>query len=98
MTQSISQSEAPARAAVSDEEIRTRTIRLLAEILERDPATVAGAQRLRADLGMDSLNALEFLSSLSHEFAIDLEVEEAYGLTTLDEVVALVAGRVRAQR
>ena len=44
---------------------------------------------------MDSLNALEFLSSLSQEFAIDLEVEDAFGLTTLDEVVALVASRVR---
>lgn len=89
---------APAPAATfTDDEIRTRTIKLLAEILERSPESVAGAQRLRADLGMDSLNALEFLSSLSHEFKIDLEVEEAFGVTTLDEVVALVASRVRAR-
>ncbi len=82
-------------ATLSDDEIRTRVVRLLAEILERDPASIANVQRLRADLGMDSLNALEFLSSLSHEFKIDLEVEEAFGITTLDEVVALVASRVR---
>lgn len=76
-------------------DIRPRVVRLLATILERDPATLTDVQQLRADLGMDSLNALEFLSSLSQEFAIDLEVEDAFGLTTLDEVVALVASRVR---
>lgn len=85
----------PTDAGPSDDEIRARIVRLLAGILERDPATVVGAQHLRADLGMDSLNALEFLSSLSHEFKIDLEIEEAFGLTTLDEVVALVATRAR---
>ncbi|MFO0608973.1 MAG: acyl carrier protein [Polyangiales bacterium] len=76
-------------------DIRPRVVRLLATILERDPASLTDVQQLRADLGMDSLNALEFLSSLSQEFAIDLEVEDAFGLTTLDEVVALVASRVR---
>ncbi len=76
-------------------DIRARVVRLLATILERDPATLTDVQQLRADLGMDSLNALEFLSSLSQEFAIDLEVEDAFGLTTLDEVVALVASRAR---
>jgi len=84
---------APPPPDVTD--IRARVVRLLATILERDPATLTDVQQLRADLGMDSLNALEFLSSLSQEFAIDLEVEDAFGLTTLDEVVALVASRVR---
>lgn len=95
MTQPSAESTATDVAKLSDDEIRTRVVRLLAEILERDPASIANVQRLRADLGMDSLNALEFLSSLSHEFKIDLEVEEAFGITTLDEVVALVASRVR---
>ena len=97
MTQPSAESTATDVAKLSDDEIRTRVVRLLAEILERDPASIANVQRLRADLGMDSLNALEFLSSLSHEFKIDLEVEEAFGVTTLDEVVALVAARVRAR-
>jgi len=87
-----------ARAVPSDDEIRARAVQLLATILERDPATVQQAHSLRADLGMDSLSALEFLSSLSHEFDIDLEVEETYGLTTLNEVVALVTQRVRGSR
>jgi|GEM_PF-423515 len=85
----------PARAVLSDDQIRARAVHLLATILERDPETVQQAHSLRADLGMDSLSALEFLSSLSHEFDIDLEVEETYGLTTLNEVVALVTQRVR---
>ena len=76
-------------------DIRARVVSLLATILERDPATLTDVQHLRADLGMDSPNVLEFLSSLSQEFAIDLEVEDAFGLTTLDEVVALVASHVR---
>ena len=98
MTTSAPQIDSPARALVTDDEIRARAVQLLATILERDPATVQQAHLLRADLGMDSLSALEFLSSLSHEFDIDLEVEETYGLTTLTEVVALVTERVRGSR
>ena len=98
MTTSAPQIDSPARALVTDDEIRARAVQLLATILERDPATVQQAHLLRADLGMDSLSALEFLSSLSHEFNIDLEVEETYGLTTLNEVVALVTQRVRGSR
>ena len=88
-------STTPDHAPTSDE-VRARILRMLATILERDPASITGAQHLRADLAMDSLSALEFLSTLSQEFSIDLEVEEAYGLTTLDEVVSLVHGRVHA--
>jgi acyl carrier protein len=80
----------------SDAEIRARAIGLLATILERDPETLETAHALRADLGMDSLSALEFLSALSHEFDINLEVEETYGLTTLDEVVSVVGQRLRS--
>lgn len=96
MTQTTASHDTPATpSTLSDADIRARTVKLLATILERDPSTVEGAHDLRADLGMDSLSALEFLSMISHEFSIDLAVEEAYGLTTLDEVVTLIASRVR---
>ena len=98
MTTTALPADAAPRSIPSDDEIRARAVQLLATILERDPETVQHAHQLRADLGMDSLSALEFLSSLSHEFNIDLEVEETYGLTTLDEVVTLVAERVRRVR
>lgn len=85
-------------APPSDVEIRARIVRILADILERDAESVSQAHHIRADLGMDSLNALEFLSAISHEFRIDLAVEDAFGITTMDEVVSLVGAQIRAQR
>lgn len=79
-------------------EVRARIVRVLAEIMERDVESVAQVKELRADLGMDSLHALEFLSCISHEFRIDLAVEDAFGITTLDEVVSLVSAQLEAQR
>jgi len=74
--------------------LREQTIRSIAEILEIDAATVKGSDRLREDLGMDSLGSLELLSSLSSELKIDLEVEEAMDLRTVDDAVEFVARHV----
>jgi acyl carrier protein len=79
-------------------EVRARIVRVLAEIMERDVESVSQVNELRADLGMDSLHALEFLSCISHEFRIDLAVEDAFGISTLDEVVSLVSAQLKAQR
>lgn len=70
---------------------RERVISLIAEILERDPATITGQARMREDLGMDSLGSLELLSSLSEELRVDFEAEEAMGIVTVDDACELVA-------
>jgi len=79
-------------------DLHARTVALIAEILEIDPASVRGSDRLREDLGMDSLGSLELLSSLSQELRVDLEAEAAMDIQTVDEAVAFIARHVPAER
>jgi acyl carrier protein len=63
-----------------------RIMELIAEIAELDdPGAIRPTDRLREDLGMDSLKSLELLSTVSEEFRLDLEMEAAMGITTLQD-------------
>ena len=79
-------------------DLHARTVALIAEILEIDPGSIRGSDRLREDLGMDSLGSLELLSSLSQELRVDLEAEAAMDIQTVDEAVAFIARHVPAAR
>jgi acyl carrier protein len=70
---------------------RERIIALVAEILELDdPSSIKSTDRLREDLGMDSLGSLELLSTISEELKLDLEMEDAMGISTIDDACAFV--------
>jgi acyl carrier protein len=70
---------------------RERLIALVADILEiDDPSSIRPSDRLREDLGMDSLGSLELLSTISEELRIDLEMEEAMGISTVEEAFAFI--------
>lgn len=73
---------------------RARTRALIADILEISSDTLVGRERLREDLGMDSLASMELLSSISAEFKLDLEPEDAAEINTVDDACAFVAARV----
>lgn len=77
---------------------RNRVVSLIAEILEVEPETVRLASRLREDLGMDSLQSLELLSTLSEELRIDLEMEEAMDISTVDDACSFVERSWMLQR
>jgi len=76
--------------ATNAEGRRRRTIEILAEILETDPARLRDGDRLREDLGLDSLQSLELLSMLSEELRVDLPMEEAMELSTVADACAFV--------
>jgi len=74
--------------ALSSDQLKRqeRILELIAEIMELDdPSTISPTDRLREDLGMDSLCSLELLSTVSEEFKLDLEMEAAMGITTLQD-------------
>ena len=81
----------------SEQERQTQIFHLIATIAETDRANVRGDQRLREDLGMDSLGALELLSSISEALGIDLDVEEAMDLRTVDDAWTFVEKSYREQ-
>jgi acyl carrier protein len=69
---------------------RTSTLSLLAEIAEVDVRSLRGTDRLREDLGMDSLSSLELLSTLGDQLRIDLEIEDAMDIRTVDDACSFV--------
>ena len=78
-------------------EWRTKVTALIAEIRELDAATIMGESRLREDLGMDSLNSLELLSGLGEQFKLDLPIEDALALVTVDDACVFVMAAWKAQ-
>lgn len=66
----------------------------IAEILEIEPASIERKARMREDLGMDSLGSLELLSTLSRELNVDLEIEEAMEIETVEDTLKFVEAHV----
>ncbi len=95
---SASRSELAESAESNESGRRARIFEMIAEVLEIDPKTVHATDRLREDLGMDSLGSLELLSLISHELAIDLEMEEAMGIGTVADACAFVEKNYAQQR
>jgi acyl carrier protein len=81
-----------------EEEARRVTLATLAEIAQTGVDTIRGGQRLREDLGMDSLQSLELLSTIGEALKIDLDIEEAMGIQTVDDACAFVTRKYKEQK
>lgn len=68
---------------------------VLSHHLGLDPARLVGAARLDEDLGLDSLGLTEALLTLEDELAISIPEPVQDGLATFDDLVAVVASRLR---
>lgn len=69
---------------------RERVLTLVASVVKQDPGAIRGADRLREDLGMDSLASLDLLSRIGDELDVDIELDDAMGLETVDQACAFV--------
>lgn len=76
---------------------RAIALTVLAEIAEMDRSSLRGDDRLREDLGMDSLSSLELLSTIGEQLSVDLQIEEAMDIRTVDDACAFVERQCRAQ-
>jgi acyl carrier protein len=83
---------------IREDNVRESTFAILAEIAEVELAGIRGTDRLREDLGMDSLSSLELLSSLGEKLQVDLEIEEAMDIRTVDDACAFVERQYRQAR
>ncbi|MFO0601964.1 MAG: acyl carrier protein [Polyangiales bacterium] len=59
---------------------------LIAEIVERDPATIADDVPLR-DLGVDSMQAIEIITDLEKRYKLKIAESEYRHVSTLSSVV-----------
>ena len=76
---------------------RELALSVLAEIAEVERSSIRGDDRLREDLGMDSLSSLELLSTLGEQLNLDLQIEEAMGIRTVDDACAFVERQCRTR-
>ncbi len=80
-----------------EEQSRQVTLALLAEIAEANPLEIRGDQKLREDLGLDSLQSLELLSCIGEKLKIELDIDKAMDIRTVDDACAFVAREYHEQ-
>lgn len=73
-------------------EIQERILAIIFELTGIQPGEIRLEHHLREDLGMDSVSSMELVSMLSEEFDIDVDIEEAMQVTTVQGVLDM-AGR-----
>jgi acyl carrier protein len=72
-----------------DDRVRT----LISQVTAVPADQMQDGDRLREDLGMDSVASMELISMLSEELDVDVEMEEAAQVLTVGQVVALAKSR-----
>jgi len=81
---------------VDRKQVADRVYTIVAELTSTTRAEIKGGDRLREDLGLDSMQSMELLSRVSEEFEIDPDMEKVMNVGTIDEVVALLSGHLGA--
>jgi len=66
-----------------------RIFDIVAQLTTVDKAKIKRTDRLREDLGMDSVSSMELLSMLAEELDLDIEMEEAVEVTTVAGVIEM---------
>jgi len=65
-----------------------RVVALLAKQLGKNPKDIKVDQRIREDVGADSLDIVEMLMNLEESYGITIPDEDAEGLITVGDLVA----------
>lgn len=52
---------------------------------------IRASDRLRDDLGLDSLHSMELLSEVTEKYEVDVDVEQAQEVRTVGDVVTFVS-------
>ncbi|MBR6604579.1 MAG: acyl carrier protein [Prevotella sp.] len=78
------------------EEIEQKVNEVLIDVLGIDQAEIRNESKLEDDLNTDSLDAVEIVMELEHEFGISIPDEKMYGseneICTVKDVYDLVEG------
>ncbi len=72
---------------VTKDQIRTDFLQILSKLADINPTQIKDGDRLREDLGLDSLQSMELLSRISDKYELDIEVEDVMDLQTVGEVI-----------
>ena len=79
---------------MSEEGIRARVEKTFVDVLKVDAADLGGDQRIREDLGADSLDSVTLVMALEDEFGGSINDNDAKSLETVGDVIAYISRRV----
>lgn len=72
----------------------TRILRILTDLTAIPSVEIQHSDRLREDLGMDSVTRMELVSMLAESFDLDIELEEAVAIEDVKGVLDLAEARL----
>jgi acyl carrier protein len=81
---------------ITEEQIRTDLLDILSKLAGLEADQIKSDDRLREDLGLDSLQSMELLSRISDKYELDLEVEDVMDVETVGDVVKQLAEFLRS--
>ena len=76
---------------ITEGQIRTDLLDILSKLAGLEADQIKNDDRLREDLGLDSLQSMELLSRISDKYELDLEVEDVMDVETVGDVVKQLA-------
>lgn len=75
---------------VSVEEIRAEVESIIRRVRPDVSGEIRDADRLRDDLGLDSIHSMELLSAVTEKYEVDVDMEEVQDITTVGDVVSFL--------
>jgi acyl carrier protein len=77
------------------DDVSGRVLRLIAEKCRVPIASLGECATFLEDIGIDSLDAVDLLVAIEHEFDLEVPDEEAAEVTTVGEAIAYVTQALR---
>ena len=77
--------------------LETRIIQMISQLSAVRPSEIKLEDRLREDLGLDSVCSMELISMLAEELDLDVALEEAMAVTTVSGAVEMARRHLQAR-
>jgi len=76
---------------VEPKQIKQEVDTIIRRIRPENKAEIRDSDRLREDLGLDSLHSMELLSAVTEKYEVDVDVEQLQDVRTVGDVVAFLS-------
>jgi acyl carrier protein len=76
--------------AINSEQIRADLEAIVRRIRPDLRGPLAETDRLREDLGLDSLHSMELLSAITEKYEVDVDVEQVQDVKTVGDVIGVL--------
>jgi acyl carrier protein len=75
--------------------VQQQVVHMIAQLCTVQQGAIGQEDRLREDLGLDSVSSMELISMLSEELHVEVSLEEAMAITTVRGAVELAQSRIK---